>query len=137
MERTYNIQEVLSDLLKIPISIEVQKPDSKIQKDKFIKIIEKFQQIIHRSDTLYINLGIDLNIYEEAYLGLIEDLLGLVFNENQIRIINYYLFFKDNNMLDAEIKDLQGNLIELNTPEELWEIIENLKIVTPYKKDEL
>lgn len=138
MDRTYNIQEVLSKLLKIPISIEVQKPDSKIQKEKFSKIIEKFEHIIKRSDTLFIGLGVDLNVYEEGYFDLIEDIFGLIFNENQIRIINYYLFQKIHPLLDqGDIKDNQGHNIEINTPEELWDIIENLKIVTPFKKEEL
>jgi hypothetical protein len=138
MDRTYNIQEVLAKLLKIPISIEVQKPDSKIQKEKFSKIIEKFEQLIKRSDTLFVGLGVDLNIYEEGYFSLIEDILGLIFNENQIRIINYYLFQKNHPLLEqGDIKDNQGHNIEINTPEELWDIIENLKIVTPFKKEEL
>ena len=78
-------------------------------------------------------IGVDMSIYEEKFLQIIENLFKIHFSKEQFALIQYYLYQVPNidnwdGMIDlSDGKDMIT--VKFETPEQVWNVITSLKEV--------
>jgi hypothetical protein len=73
----------------------------------------------------------DLNLakYEQPFFDVIEDLLALHFSKEQMKLINFFLYdrYSADGSLLCLTNNETGDELKLDSPEQLWEILKNVK----------
>ena len=126
MEGSDEIKKVFESILGSPVNLEQDNED--INKGLFMLIIEELEILNANEQAIYENTKIDLSSVTDSYLSVIEKLFLLVFGEQAYEVIVWYIFHRvapDGTILKLENQN--GDVFELNTPEQLWEFI-NTKI---------
>jgi len=98
------------------------------EKEVFIENISILEEILQRSDKLFNGYSIDLYMYEEPFLQIIENLFLLKYGEIISEIVFWYLYDRkddDGNIypLVLEEEDKEPVDIILKTPTDLWKFI--------------
>jgi hypothetical protein len=98
------------------------------EKEVFIENISILEEILQRSDKLYNDYTIDLYMYEEPFLQIIENMFLLKYGEIISEIVFWYLYDRkddDGNIypLVFEEEDKEPVDIILKTPTDLWKFI--------------
>jgi hypothetical protein len=98
------------------------------EKEVFIENISILEEILQRSDKLYNEYTIDLYMYEEPFLQIIENLFLIKYGEIISEIVFWYLYDRkddDGNIypLVLEEEDKEPVDIILKTPTDLWKFI--------------
>jgi hypothetical protein len=98
------------------------------EKEVFIENITILEEILQRSDKLFNGYSIDLYMYEEPFLQIIENLFLLKYGEIVSEIVFWYLYDRkddDGNIypLVFEEEDKEPVDIILKTPTDLWKFI--------------
>ena len=98
------------------------------EKEVFIENITILEEILQRSDKLYNDYTIDLYMYEEPFLQIIENMFLLKYGEIISEIVFWYLYDRkddDGNIypLVFEEEDKEPVDIILKTPTDLWKFI--------------
>ena len=81
-----------------------------------------------RSSLVNADLRLDTSSYDEAFYQVIDALLLFTFGKDGYELINFYLYEKTNP--DGSINTLiddNGNEVELDTPEDLWNVLFKLE----------
>jgi len=104
-----------------------------IEKKLFIESIILLREIEDRRDFLEDEIGMDMSLYEEKFLHIIENLLKVHFSKEQFTLIQYYIYQVptiDN--WDGKIDITDGKemiTVDFETPEQVWTVINSLKKV--------
>ena len=98
------------------------------EKEVFIENVTILEEILQRSDKLYNEYTIDLFMYEEPFLQIIENMFLLKYGEIISEIVFWYLYDRkddDGNIypLVFEEEDKEPVDIILKTPTDLWKFI--------------
>jgi len=98
------------------------------EKEVFIENISILEEILQRSDKLYNEFVIDVYMYEEPFLQIIENMFLLKYGEIISEIVFWYLYDRkddDGNIypLVFEEEDKEPVDIILKTPTDLWKFI--------------
>jgi hypothetical protein len=98
------------------------------EKEVFIENVTILEEILQRSDKLFNGYSIDLYMYEEPFLQIIENLFLLKYGEIVSEIVFWYLYDRkddDGNIypLVFEEEDKEPVDIILKTPTDLWKFI--------------
>jgi hypothetical protein len=98
------------------------------EKEVFIENISILEEILQRSDKLFNGYSIDLYMYEEPFLQIIENMFLLKYGEIISEIVFWYLYDRkddDGNIypLVLEEEDKEPVDIILKTPTDLWKFI--------------
>ena len=98
------------------------------EKEVFIENINILEEILQRSDKLFNGYSIDLYMYEEPFLQIIENMFLLKYGEIISEIVFWYLYDRkddDGNIypLVFEEEDKEPVDIILKTPTDLWKFI--------------
>jgi hypothetical protein len=98
------------------------------EKEVFIENVTILEEILQRSDKLYNEYTIDLYMYEEPFLQIIENMFLLKYGEIISEIVFWYLYDRkddDGNIypLVFEEEDKEPVDIILKTPTDLWKFI--------------
>jgi len=98
------------------------------EKEVFIENVTILEEILQRSDKLYNEYTIDLYMYEEPFLQIIENMFLLKYGEIISEIVFWYLYDRkddDGNIypLVFEEEDKEPIDIILKTPTDLWKFI--------------
>jgi len=98
------------------------------EKEVFIENVTILEEILQRSDKLFNGYSIDLYMYEEPFLQIIENMFLLKYGEIISEIIFWYLYDRkddDGNIypLVLEEEDKEPVDIILKTPTDLWKFI--------------
>lgn len=131
LAKTHVRKTILSTFgCKVSVSSNCKK-SKMMHKETFIKVIERLQEIEKRTEFLYEEVGIDLTSYEEDFFHIIEDLLGLLFNKQQITLIQTYLYqLSSKEVSDGVIIIKKGDKEQeyaFDTPESVWELVMSFK----------
>ena len=87
-----DLRKTLNSFLKASISIkEKDMAREVIEKKLFIENIILLREIEDRRDFMEEELGLDMSIYEEKFLQIIENLFKIHFSKEQFALIQYYL----------------------------------------------
>ena len=131
------LKEIVSNYLQTNITISQKGlTGSVMEKKLFIESILLLREIEDRKDFMESELGVDMSVYEEKFLQVIENLFRMNYNKEQMDIIQYYLYqipLADN--YDGKIDLSDGkNVITVNfeTPEDVYNVVTSLK--KPVKK---
>lgn len=105
-----------------------------IEKKLFIESIVLLREIEDRRDFMEEEIGVDMSIYEEKFLQVIENLFRAHFSKEQFALIQYYLY-QVPNLVDWDGKiDLSDGkdiiTVDFETPEQVWNVITSVKILS-------
>lgn len=128
------LRKILNNYLKGSVQIK-QKDMARdvIEKKLFIESIILLREIEDRRDFLEDEIGMDMSLYEEKFLHIIENLLKVHFSKEQFTLIQYYIYQVptiDN--WDGKIDITDGKemiTVDFETPEQVWTVINSLKKV--------
>jgi len=131
------IREVINNYLQTNIRIsEKGIAQDVMEKKLFIESILLLKEIEDRKDFMESELGVDLTVYEEKFLQVIENLFRITYNKEQMDLIQYYLY------QIPLVEDYEGkidlsdgkNIVTVNfdTPEDVYNVVTSLK--KPQKK---
>ncbi len=126
------LRRVLNSYLKGSVSIREKDIARDIMDKKlFIESIILLREIEDRRDFMEEEIGMDMSMYEEKFLQIIENLFKLHFNKEQFALIQYYLYKVPtiegwDGMIDlSDGKEMIT--VKFETPEEVWTVINSLK----------
>jgi len=102
-----------------------------MEKKLFIESIVLLREIEDRRDFMEEEIGMDMSMYEEKFLQIIENLLKVHFNKEQFSLIQYYLYqvptIQDWDGL-IDISDGKEMItVKFETPDDVWTVITSLK----------
>ena len=126
------IRKALKQNIDVSYRIRDTKPDTDNMNRKIFKeILNELQKIDERRDFMIDEIGMDMTLYEDQFFSVIENLFKLAFNQEQLALIQMYLY-----QLVPD-KDWDGTIIVENnkkektvnfrTPEDVWKVITELK----------
>lgn len=126
------LRKTLNNYLRGSVTIRERDMARDIMEKKlFIESIILLREIEDRRDFMEEEIGIDMGIYEEKFLQIIENLFKVHFSKEQFALIQYYLYqvptIEDwDGMID--ITDGKEMItVKFETPEEVWKVINSLK----------
>jgi hypothetical protein len=125
------LKKILNNYLKVSISIkEVDMARDIIEKKLFIESIVLLREIEDRRDFMEEEIGMDMSMYEEKFLQIIENLFKVHFNKEQFALIQYYIYKVPtienwDGMIDlSDGKDMIT--VKFETPDQVWDVISSL-----------
>ena len=126
------LRKALNNYLRVSVSIREKDIARDIMDKKlFIESIILLREIEDRRDFMEEEIGMDMSMYEEKFLQIIENLFKLHFNKEQFALIQYYLYkvptIEDwDGMIDlSDGKEIVT--VKFETPDEVWTVINSLK----------
>jgi hypothetical protein len=124
-----DIKKAVDQLLKINSTVKrKRKAYIEKQKDLFISIIMALQAAQTRTILTQTELKLDFSSYDEMYLQIIDSFILLHFGKEGYELITFYLYEKINpDGSFNELFDDDGKIVPSTTPEDIWNILVNLK----------
>ena len=131
------IKQVVSNFLQTNVRVsQKQPPKDDMEKKLFIDSILLLREIEDRKDFMESELGVDMTVYEEKFLQVIENLFRINYNKEQMDIIQYYLYkipFVDDYDGKIDLSDGKNIVtVKFETPEDVYNVVTSLK--KPEKK---
>jgi len=119
------IKKSIDDIIGVDTSLKRKKKnENDIQKEKFEKIIQTLEEIEVRGMILGNDLDLDFTSYDEKFYFVIDNLFHLHFGKEACELIFFYLYERTNpDGSMNEIRDLDGNILSLESPSDLWDVI--------------
>lgn len=122
------ISQQVSTIIGSPTSLTRKRSSEEDkQKEKFEKIIRTLEAINARTILLNIDMGINLNKYDEQFYDVIDNLISMQFNKEAAELIFFYVYDRLNP--DGSINELvdeHGNTVVLQTAADLWMVIQSI-----------
>jgi hypothetical protein len=128
-EDVEGIKLSLEDILNADFTVKrKKKTELDVNKELFSKIILTLERLNGRSNILASDLDIDLVKYDEVFYEVIDNLLLLNFGKEISEIVFFYVYDR----IDPEgnityLQDTNGNPVILETVNDLWYLIQNIK----------
>lgn len=128
------IRQAINNYLKGNIRISERDLDrATMEKKLFIESILLLREIEDRRDFMEAELGVDMTIYEEKFIQVIDNLFKMHFNKEQLALIQYYIYqipTLDNWDGKIDLSDGKSMItVDFETPEQVWNVISSLKKV--------
>jgi len=126
------LRKTLNNYLKGSVQIKEKDMARDIMEKKlFIESIILLREIEDRRDFMEEEIGMDMSMYEEKFLQIIENLFRVHFTKEQFSLIQYYLYkvptIEDWDGL-IDITDGKEMLtVKFETPDQVWNVINSLK----------
>ena len=134
MKNKKDIHKVLKNSLNLRFNIKALSPSpEQIQKNLFIDSLKIMIEIQDRSEFMISELGMDLIAYEDKYYRVIENLFKMHFNQQQLSLIQMYLYeLRPDKSWDGMIElDLQKGdepkVVKFKEPKDVWDVISTFK----------
>jgi hypothetical protein len=101
-----------------------KKSEDSAYRERFIKIIQTLEEIEVRGMILGNDLQLDFTSYDDKFYSIIDNLFCLHFNKEACELIFFYIYERLNPDGTAdEVMDMDGNVIPLSSPNDLWELV--------------
>jgi hypothetical protein len=131
------LREVISSYLQTSIRISQRGATQDVMEKKlFIESILLLREIEDRKDFMETELGVDMSVYEEKFLQVIENLFRITYNKEQMDLIQYYLYqipLVDDYDGKIDLSDGKSIItVKFETPEDVYNVVSSLK--KPEKK---
>ena len=134
MKNKGDIRKVLKNSLNLTFNIKALSPSpEQISKNLFIDAIKHMIEIQDRTEFMLSELGMDLIGFEDKYFRVIESLFKISFNQQQLSLIQMYLYdLTSDKQWDGYIElDLQKGeepkTYLFKDPKDVWEVINLFK----------
>ena len=124
-EHANGIKSSIEDILGAGASLRrKKKSEDDNQREKFEKIIRTLEEIEVRGIILGSDLQLDFRSYDEKFYIVIDYILELHFGKEGYELISFYLYERINPDGSVnELMDENDNIVPLNTPADLWELL--------------
>jgi hypothetical protein len=131
------LREVVSNYLQTSVRISQRGLSGNVMEKKlFIESILLLREIEDRKDFMESELGVDMSVYEEKFLQVIENLFRMNYNKEQMELIQYYLYkipLVDDYDGKIDLSDGKNIVtVKFETPEDVYNVVNSLK--KPEKK---
>jgi len=127
------IRQAISNYLQIK-SVTVSEKSANIdsmEKKLFIEALILLREIEDRKDFMEEELGVDLSVYEEKFLQVIENLFKIHYNKEQLALIQYYIYqIPILDKFDGKVDLSDGKeiiTVDFKTPEDVYNVVSSLK----------
>ena len=126
------IRKALKGNINVSYRIRSTKPDTENMNRKIFKeILSELQKIDERRDFMIDEIGMDMTLYEDQFFSVIENLFKLAFNQEQVALIQMYLYQltpdKDWDGTITVESNKKEKVVNFRTPEDVWKVITELK----------
>lgn len=102
-----------------------------MEKKLFIEALILLREIEDRRDFMEEELGVDLSVYEEKFLQVIENLFKIHYNKEQLALIQYYIYqIPILDKFDGKVDLSDGKeiiTVDFKTPEDVYNVVSSLK----------
>ena len=134
MKNKKDIHKALKNSLNLQFSIKARNPSpDQISKSLFVEVINTMVEIQDRTEFMISELGMDMIAYEDKYFRVIENSFKIHFNQQQLSLIQMYLYeLRPDKSWDGMIElDLQTGeepkIVKFKEPKDVWDVINLLK----------
>ena len=127
------IRQVLFSIHKLSYRIKEVKVDKKdMDKKAFIEVIQQLRKIEDRRDFITTEIGMDMTAYEDDFFAVIENLFKIVFNTEQLELIQMYLYQlapdkEWDGKITVEVSNGTEETLSFKTPTQVWNVINKFK----------
>jgi hypothetical protein len=105
-----------------------KKTENDINKESFEKIVLTMEEVQVRSTLLHAEFKMDMFDYEEKFYEVIDRLFSLHFGREAAEVIFFYIYERMNpDGTVNQLADVDGNPIPLESPSDLWELVNYMK----------
>jgi hypothetical protein len=114
-----------------------KKTEDDISRDTFEKIIIALEQANVRSSIIGTDFKLDFTSYDETFYEIIDNLILMQFGKEASEVIFFYVYERINpDGTVNELADQDNNVVALNSPTDLWMLVNHIKNKTnkPKKK---
>jgi hypothetical protein len=98
------------------------------QRESFEKMIIELEKVNNRSELLGGEFGVDFTEYDTPFYSIIDSLLEMLYGKEAIELIFFYLY--DRISPDGSTNGLfdeAGNSVKLETPSDLWFLVQKVQ----------
>jgi hypothetical protein len=126
------IRGIIGNFLQTNLRIsEKNIPSDVMEKKLFIESILLLKEIDDRRDFMESELGVDMSVYEEKFLQVVENLFKIHYNKEQLALIQFYLYqvpLIENYDGKIDLEDGKAVItVQFETPEDVYIIVSSLK----------
>lgn len=125
----HNVKIAIEDILggKTKVRKSKKSPDD-IRRGLFTQVIFALEMVENREVLLAEDFNLNLADYNDMYHQAIDGLLGMMYTQGQLNVIQWYL----SDRIDEEggvtaLTDPKGNPVYLQTPADLYEFLKIIK----------
>jgi hypothetical protein len=105
-----------------------KKTEDDISKDTFEKIIITLEQANVRSSIIGGDFKLDFTSYDETFYEIIDNLILMQFGKEASEVIFFYVYERINpDGTVNELADQDNNVVALNSPTDLWMLVNHIK----------
>ena len=105
-----------------------KKTEDDINRDTFEKIIIALEQTNVRSSIIGGEFKLDFTSYDETFYEIIDNLILMQFGKEASEIIFFYVYERINpDGTVNELADQDNNVVALNSPTDLWMLVNHIK----------
>ena len=123
------LQEQINLIIGVKSTLKRRKKtEVDTQREVFINTIPLLEHIINRGPMLDADYGVNMARYDEPFFQIIDSLIYLHFGKEASELIMFYLYERVNP--DGTVNDIldeNNNPVPLESVEDLWELIKQLK----------
>jgi hypothetical protein len=124
-QHAQGVKTTLETMIGTDLSLKrKKKSEHDLNKELFEKIIIALERTNIRTALVGTEFDIDLSKYDETFYEVIDNLLLMQFGKQAAEVIFFYVYERMNpDGTINELRDVNDNPIILNSPSELWDLI--------------
>ena len=123
------VKQTLETMIGTDLSLKrKKKSEHDVNKDMFEKIVIALEKANVRTAIVGSEFDLDLSKYDESFYEVIDNLIMMQFGKQAAEVIFFYVYERMNpDGSINELRDVNDNPIVLNSPSDLWELINVIK----------
>lgn len=135
-EQAGQISQQVSTIIGSPTSLTRKRSsEGDKQREKFERIIRTLEEVNARSVILNMDIGLNVNKYDEKFYEIIDSLISMQYSKDAAELIFFYIYDRMNpDGSINELMDEKGNTVLLQTPADLWTVIQTVNRFSNGKK---
>jgi hypothetical protein len=128
-QHAQGVRQTLETMIGTDLSLKrKKKSEYDLNKELFEKIIIALERTNIRTALVGTEFNIDLSKYDETFYEVIDNLMLMQFGKQAAEVIFFYVYERINpDGTINELRDVNDNPIILNSPSELWDLINVIK----------
>ena len=128
-QHAQGVKTTLETMIGTDLSLKrKKKSEHDLNKELFEKIIIALERTNIRTALVGTEFDVDLSKYDETFYEVIDNLMLMQFGKQAAEVIFFYVYERMNpDGTINELRDINDNPIILNSPSELWDLINVIK----------
>ena len=128
-QHAQGVKTTLETMIGTDLSLKSKKKSEHyLNKELFEKIIIALERTNIRTALVGTEFDVDLSKYDETFYEVIDNLMLMQFGKQAAEVIFFYVYERMNpDGTINELRDVNDNPIILNSPSELWDLINVIK----------